>query len=67
MPKIRLKSGEVREYSARDARLLVLVKRGTLVDDESDSKSIQLDAVEQKEINEKPKRTYSRKDLKASA
>ena len=56
MPKVLLKSGQIREYSDRDARLLVLVKRGTIVDSE----------VEQKEEAEKPKRTYQRKDLKAA-
>jgi hypothetical protein len=61
-----LKSGQIREYSDRDARLLVLVKRGTIVDSEDEPKAVQAEAVEQKEKAEKPKRTYQSKDLKAA-
>jgi hypothetical protein len=66
MVKVLLKSGQIREYSDRDARLLVLVKRGTIVDSEIEPKAVQAEAVEQKEESEKPKRTYQRKDLKAA-
>jgi hypothetical protein len=66
MVKVLLKSGQIREYSDRDARLLVLVKRGTIVEPETQTKAVQAEAVEQKEESEKPKRTYSRKDLKAA-
>jgi len=62
MVKVLLKSGQIREYSERDARLLVLVKRGTIVDSEIEPKAIQAE----KEQAEKPKRTYSRKDMKAA-
>jgi hypothetical protein len=67
MVKVLLKSGQIREYSDRDARLLVLVKRGTIVDSDIQPKAVQAESVERKEEAEKPKRTYSRKDLKASA
>jgi len=66
MPKVLLKSGQIREYSDRDARLLVLVKRGTIVEPETETKAVQAEAVEQKEEAKNPKRTYSRKDLKAA-
>ena len=66
MVKVLLKSGQIREYSDRDARLLVLVKRGTIVDSDIQPKAVKAEAVEQKEEAEKPKRTYSRKDLKAA-
>jgi hypothetical protein len=66
MVKVLLKSGQIREYSERDARLLVLVKRGTIVDSEIEPKAVQAQAAEEKEESEKPKRTYSRKDLKAA-
>jgi len=62
MVKVLLKSGQIREYSDRDARLLVLVKRGTIVDSEIEPKAIQA----KKKQAEKPKRTYQRKDLKAA-
>ena len=65
MVKVLLKSGQIREYSDRNARLLVLVKRGTIVDSEIQSKAVQAEAAEEKEQDEKPKRTYNRKDLKA--
>jgi hypothetical protein len=44
---------------------LVLVKRGTIVEPETETKAVQAEAVEEKEESEKPKRTYNRKDLKA--
>jgi hypothetical protein len=66
MPLVKLKSGAIKEVSAKDAKLLVLVKRGTIVESETETKAIQAEAVEQKEEAEKPKRTYQRKDLKAA-
>jgi hypothetical protein len=66
MVKVLLKSGQIREYSDRDARLLVLVKRGTIVDSDIQPKAVQAEAIERKEQAEKPKRTYNRKDLKAA-
>jgi hypothetical protein len=69
MVKVRLKSGVVREYSDRDARLLVLVKKGTIVTDEPTPSPVQ-STVENSAVEtptpEKPKRAYSRKDLKAA-
>jgi hypothetical protein len=80
MVKVRLKSGVVREYSDRDARLLVLVKKGTIVTDEPTPSPVQstvenppvekIARVENPAVEtptpEKPKRAYSRKDLKAA-
>jgi hypothetical protein len=80
MVKVRLKSGVVREYSDRDARLLVLVKKGTIVTDEPTPSPVQstvenppvekIAPVENSAVEtptpEKPKRAYSRKDLKAA-
>jgi hypothetical protein len=64
MPLVKLKSGETREYSEKDARLLVLVKRGVLVNAEIKSKPIK--AEDSDELgDEKPKRTYKTKVLKA--
>jgi hypothetical protein len=64
MPLVKLKSGETREYSEKDARLLVLVKRGVIVDAEIKSKPIKAEDSEESG-NEKPKRTYKTKVLKA--
>jgi len=80
MPKVLLKSGQIREYSDRDARLLVLVKKGRIVTDEPTPSIVQLPAentpvekiapVENSAVEtptpEKSKRTYQRKDLKAA-
>jgi hypothetical protein len=66
MVKVLMKSGAIKEVSAKDAKLLVLVKRGTIVDSDIQPKAVQAEAVEQKEEAEKPKRTYQRKDLKAA-
>jgi hypothetical protein len=64
MPLVKLKSGETREYSEKDARLLVLVKRGVLVDAEIKSKPIKAEDSDESG-DEKPKRTYKTKVLKA--
>jgi hypothetical protein len=58
MVKVLLKSGVVKEVSAKDAKLLVLVKRATLVAEESESKT-------DKQGDDKPKRAYKRKDMAA--
>jgi hypothetical protein len=67
MVKVRLKSGVVREYSDRDARLLVLVKKGTIVTDEPASLPVRLPVENPPDETPTPekKRTYKRKDLKA--
>jgi hypothetical protein len=54
MPLVKLKSGAIKEVSAKDAKLLVLVKRATLVAEEPESKT-----------EEKKPRTYKTKVLKA--
>ena len=54
MVKVLLKSGVVKEVSAKDAKLLVLVKRATLVAEEPEEKT-----------EEKKPRTYKTKVLKA--
>jgi hypothetical protein len=64
MPLVKLKSGETREYSEKDARLLVLVKRGVIVDAEIKSKPIKAEDSDESG-DEKPKRTYKTKVLKA--
>jgi hypothetical protein len=64
MPLVKLKSGETREYSEKDARLLVLVKRGVLVNAEIKSKPIKAEDSDESG-DEKPKRTYKTKVLKA--
>jgi hypothetical protein len=57
MVKVLMKSGVVKEVSAKDAKLLVLVKRATLVAEEPESKTDEQD--------DKPKRAYKRKDMAA--
>jgi hypothetical protein len=64
MPLVKLKSGETREYSEKDARLLVLVKRGVIVNAEIKSKPIKAEDSDESG-DEKPKRTYKTKVLKA--
>jgi hypothetical protein len=54
MVKVLLKSGVVKEVSEKDAKLLVLVKRATLVAEEPEEKT-----------EEKKPRTYKTKVLKA--
>jgi hypothetical protein len=59
MVKILLKSGAIKEVSEKDAKLLVLVKRGTLIPEEPES-------TKEKPETEKKPRTYSTKVLRAS-
>jgi len=58
MVKVLLKSGVVKEVSEKDAKLLVLVKRATLVAEEPEEKT-------DKQGDDKPKRAYKRKDMAA--
>jgi hypothetical protein len=58
MPLVKLKSGAIKEVSAKDAKLLVLVKRATLVAEEPESKT-------DEQGDDKPKRAYKTKVLKA--
>jgi hypothetical protein len=59
MVKILLKSGAIKEVSEKDAKLLVLVKRGTLIPEEPESTK------EKPEVEKKP-RTYTTKVLRAA-
>lgn len=58
MVKILLKSGVIKNVSAKDAKLLVLVKRGTLVQEEPET-------TKEKPKSEKKSRTYNTKVLRA--
>jgi hypothetical protein len=59
MPLVLLKTGVTREYSERDAKLLVLVKKGVIVEEQPPEDS------EAESQQTKPKRQYKRKDLSA--
>jgi hypothetical protein len=66
MVKVLLKSGVVKEVSAKDAKLLVLVKRATLVAEEPEAKAEHNPEAEAQESGDaKPKRAYKRKDMAA--
>jgi hypothetical protein len=58
MVKVLMKSGAIKEVSEKDAKLLVLVKRATLVAEESEAKT-------DDQADDKPKRAYKRKDMAA--
>jgi hypothetical protein len=58
MVKVLMKSGAIKEVSAKDAKLLVLLKRATLVAEESEAEA-------QEVQDAKPKRAYKRKDMAA--
>jgi hypothetical protein len=58
MVKVLMKSGAIKEVSEKDAKLLVLVKRATLVAEEPESKT-------DEQGDDKPKRAYKRKDMAA--
>jgi hypothetical protein len=59
MPLVKLSNGVTRHYSDRDAKLLVLVKKGMIVEAEPEQ------VEEPQKIDQKPKKTYNRKDLRA--
>ena len=66
MVKVLMKSGVVKEVSAKDAKLLVLVKRATLVAEEPEVKAEHGPEAEAQEAQDaKPKRAYKRKDMAA--
>lgn len=70
MPLVKLNSGVTRQYSDRDAKLLVLVKKGVIIEDapSNDQKpeyQTKVEKVEQTEGVESVKRAYKRKDIKA--
>jgi hypothetical protein len=58
MVKVLMKSGAIKEVSEKDAKLLVLVKRATLVAEEPEAKT-------DDQADDKPKRAYKRKDMAA--
>jgi hypothetical protein len=62
MPLVKLSNGVTRHYSDRDAKLLVLVKKGVIV--EAEPEQDEVESTENTEEN-KPKRAYKRKDLRA--
>lgn len=62
MPLVKLNTGVTRHYSDRDAKLLVLVKKGVIV--EAEPEQVEPQEAENTEEN-KPKRAYKRKDLRA--
>ena len=62
MPLVKLNTGVTRHYSDRDAKLLVLVKKGMIV--EAEPEQDEVESTENTEEN-KPKRAYKRKDLRA--
>jgi hypothetical protein len=67
MPLVKLNSGVTRQYSDRDAKLLVLVKKGVIVEAEPEQ-APQVEAQEPQQTDEsKPKRAYKRKDLRAES
>jgi hypothetical protein len=57
MPLVKLKNGNTRHYSQKDADLLVLLKKGEIIEGEQDEKP-------QDEKPAKPKK-YANKALKA--
>jgi hypothetical protein len=66
MVKVLMKSGAIKEVSEKDAKLLVLVKRATLVAEEPEAKAEHSPESEAQEAQEsKPKRAYKRKDMAA--
>jgi hypothetical protein len=66
MAKVLMKSGAIKEVSAKDAKLLVLLKHATLVAEESEVKAEHNPEAEAKEVQAaKPKRAYKRKDMAA--
>jgi hypothetical protein len=64
MPLVKLNTGVTRQYSDRDAKLLVLVKKGVIV--EAEPEQVEPEETETTEEN-KPKRAYKRKDLRAES
>jgi hypothetical protein len=66
MVKVLMKSGAIKEVSEKDAKLLVLVKRATLVAEEPEVKAEHSPEAEAQEVQDaKPKRAYKRKDMAA--
>lgn len=64
MPKIRTIGGVVKNVSDRDAKLLILVKRATLVDD-APSQEAPTPEVADMDESEPVKRKYRTKTMKA--
>jgi hypothetical protein len=66
MPLVKLNTGATRHYSDRDAKLLVLVKKGVIVEPEKAEEAPAAEPDNTTEADEaKPKRAYKRKDLRA--
>ncbi len=66
MPLVKLNTGVTRHYSDRDAKLLVLVKKGVIVEPEKAEEPPAAEPESTPEVKEdKPKRAYKRKDLRA--